>query len=137
MYLATAVARYSSHLAAAIKVGRRPAARNPGGSAAHRPQSRWRFEILDPTGEWSRRCPGFMQKMTDNNIDVRSKPVNVDKHGLGKGEMAVQITKMHMQAIMLSTRLAEDIPRRRVTRGADRTCTAVAVLARSSTVSVV
>ena len=82
MYLATAVARYSSHLAAAIKVGRRPAARNPGGSAAHRPQSRWRFEILDPTGEWSRRCPGFMQKMTDNNIDVRSKPVNVDKHGL-------------------------------------------------------
>ena len=72
-----------------------------------------------------------------NNIDVRSKPVNVDKRGLGKGEMAVQITKMHMQAIMLSTRLAEDIPRRRVTRGADRTCTAVAVLARSSTVSVV
>ena len=50
-----------------------------------------------------------MQKMTDNNIDVRSKPVNVDKHGLGKGEMAVQISKMHMQVIMLSTRLEEDM----------------------------
>ena len=36
-----------------------------------------------------------MQKMTDNHIDVRSKPVNVDKRGLGKGEMAVQISKMH------------------------------------------
>ena len=64
---------------------------------------------LDPAGEWSRKCPGFMQKMTDNNIDVRSKPVNVDKRGLGKGEMAVQISKMHMQAIMLSTRLEEDM----------------------------
>ena len=48
-----------------------------------------------------------MQKATDNHIDVRSKPVNVDKRGLGKGEMAVQISKMHMQAIMLSTRLGD------------------------------
>ena len=48
-----------------------------------------------------------MQKMTDNNIDVRSKLVKVDKRGLGKGEMAVQISKMHMQAIMLSTRLGD------------------------------
>ena len=51
-----------------------------------------------------------MQKMTDNHIDVRSKPVNVDKRGLGKGEMAVQISKMHMHAIMLlGTRLEEDM----------------------------
>ena len=50
---------------------------------------------LDPAGEWSRGNPEFMQKMTDNNIDVRQLPTNVDKRGLGKGEMAVQITKTH------------------------------------------
>ena len=44
---------------------------------------------LDPAGEWSRRCPGFMQKATDNNIDVRSKPVNVDKRGLGCKQLVV------------------------------------------------
>ena len=48
---------------------------------------------LDPAGEWSRGSPDFMQKMIDNDIDVRQLPTNVDKRGLGKGEMAVQITK--------------------------------------------
>ena len=55
-----------------------------------------------------------MQKMIDNGIDVRQLPTNVDKRGLGKGEMAVQITKTHMQAIMLSTRLEEDMWREAV-----------------------
>ena len=64
---------------------------------------------MDPAGEWSRGSPDFMQKMIDNGIDVRQLPTNVDKRGLGKGEMAVQITKTHMQAIMLSTRLEEDM----------------------------
>ena len=69
---------------------------------------------LDPAGEWSRGSPDFMQKMIDNDIDVRQLPTNVDKRGLGKGEMAVQITKTHMQAIMLSTRLEEDMWREAV-----------------------
>ena len=55
-----------------------------------------------------------MKKMIDNGIDVRQLPTNVDKRGLGKGEMAVQITKTHMQAIMLSTRLEEDMWREAV-----------------------
>ena len=38
-----------------------------------------------------------MQKARDNNIDVRNKPVNVDKRGLGKGEMAVHVLD-HMEA---------------------------------------
>lgn len=69
---------------------------------------------LDPAGEWSRGSPEFMQKMTNNEIDIRQLPSNVDKRALGKGEMAVQITKMHMQAIMLSTRLEEDMWREAV-----------------------
>ena len=69
---------------------------------------------MDPAGEWSRGSPDFMQKMIDNGIDVRQLPTNVDKRGLGKGEMAVQITKTHMQAIMLSTRLEEDMWREAV-----------------------
>ena len=69
---------------------------------------------LDPAGEWSRGSPDFMQKMIDNDIDVRQLPTNVDKRGLGKGEMAVQITKTHMQAIMLSTRLEENMWREAV-----------------------
>ena len=63
--------------------------------------------MVGPAGEWSRGSPDFMQKMIDNGIDVRQLPTNVDKRGLGKGEMAVQITKTHMQAIMLSTRFEQ------------------------------
>ena len=38
---------------------------------------------LDPAGEWSRGSPEFMQKMTDNEIDIRQLPSNVDKRALG------------------------------------------------------